>query len=186
MWMIYHFFCLVFIWGGVVGLTAIALLGTFLGGGLSALAGGLTLMGTPPVLLGTLALIGIGAAFMLLGAGIYFLGAGIAMIVDSFTNMFSVISSDNIGALLMLGPALMGISLGIMGLGASLLFLAATMAMGGWLGLLALGTAAESVGTAFQGIDANGITQSVDAINNVDMDKLRVKFANRAKGIIDE
>ena len=157
---------------GVVGLTAIALLGTFLGGGLSALAGGLTLMGTPPVLLGTLALIGIGAAFMLLGAGIYFLGAGIAMIVDSFTNMFSVISSDNIGALLMLGPALMGISLGIMGLGASLLFLAATMAMGGWLGLLALGVAAESVGTAFQGIDANGITQSVDAINNVDMDKI--------------
>jgi hypothetical protein len=159
---------------GVIGLMAIALGGEAAGAGLIALAVGLELLGgTFPVAgLGILLLLGLGAAMMMMGAAVYFVAAGIALIVDSFTNMFSVVSGENIGALLMLGPALMMTSLGIMALGGSLLFLAATMMMGGWIGLLALGATAVVLKDAFAGIDAQGITDSVSAINNVDMEKI--------------
>ena len=159
---------------GIIGFAMVAGLGWAAGAGLSALSVGLNALGAtfPVAGLGILLLLGLGAAMMMMGAAVYFVAAGISMIVDSFTSMFSVINSDNIMSLLMLGPALMGISLGIMMLGGSLLFLAATMAMGGWLGLLALGATAVVLSEAFSGIDANGITQSVNAINNVDMDKI--------------
>jgi hypothetical protein len=160
---------------GLPGLIGIAVFGAAAGTGLEFLGLGLAAFGATAGTVGWLGVAVLGAlslAFIGFSYGVLLMAEGLAMVVDSFTNMFSVISSDNIGSLLLLGPALLGISFGIMSLGGSLLFLAATMAMGGWLGLLALGTAAESVGTAFNGIDANGITQSVDAINNVDMDKI--------------
>jgi hypothetical protein len=159
---------------GIIGFAMVAGLGWAAGAGLSALSVGLNALGAtfPVAGLGILLLLGLGAAMMMMGAAVYFVAAGIELVVDSFTKMFSVVNSDNIMSLLMLGPALLGVSLGIMSLGGSLLYLAATMAMGGWIGLLALGVAAESVGTAFKDIDANGITQSVNAINNVDMDKI--------------
>ena len=159
---------------GIIGFAMIAGLGAAAGAGLSALSVGLNALGAtfPVAGLGILLLLGLGAAMMMMGAAVYFVAAGIALVVDSFTKMFSVVNSDNIMSLLMLGPALLGVSLGIMSLGGSLLYLAATMAMGGWLGLLALGATAVVLSEAFSGIDSNGITQSVNAINNVDMDKI--------------
>jgi hypothetical protein len=161
---------------GIAGMAAIALMGTAVGVGMKGLSSGLSafgnIAGNPMVWLGVALLGALSLVFIGFSYGVKLVAEGIASVVSSFAEMFAQVSSDNIMSLLLLGPALLGISLGVMGLGASLLFLAATMAMGGWLGLLALGTAAESVGTAFQGIDANGITQSVDAINNVDMDKI--------------
>jgi hypothetical protein len=64
-------------------------------------------------------------------------------------------------------------SLGIMSLAGSLLVMAGAMALGGWLGLLGLATAADTVKEAFQGIDGDGITKSVEAINNVDLEKIQ-------------
>lgn len=159
---------------GAIGLAAVAIGGIAAGAGLSALATGLTALGGvfPVAGLGIIILLGLGAAMMMMGAAVYFVAMGVALIVDSFTNMFSVISGDNIGALLLLGPALMLTSLGIMALGGSLLFLAATMALGGWLGLLALGATAVVLSDAFAGIDSKGITDSVAAINNVDLEKI--------------
>jgi hypothetical protein len=145
-----------------------------LAGGLSMLAIVAGLMGaaSPAIILGAVAIGILSLALIPLGYAIKLVSEGISMIIDSFTNMFSVINADNIGPLLLLGPALMGVSLGVAMLGGSLLMLAATMAMGGWIGLMALGVAAESVGEAFNGIDADGITKSVSAINNVNMDKI--------------
>jgi len=160
---------------GILGLGAVALLGESAGFGMEGLAVGLEALGaaaTGPAWLGVALLGALSLVFIGFSYGVKLVAEGIAAIVGSFAEMFAQISSDNIMSLLLLGPALMGISLGVMMLGGSLLVLAATMAMGGWLGLLALGTAAESVGEAFNGIDANGITKSVDAINNVDMDKI--------------
>lgn len=161
---------------GIAGMAAIALMGVAVGTGMRGLSTGLqafgNIAGNPMVWLGVALLGALSLVFIGFSYGVKLVAEGIAAIVGSFAQMFEQVNSDNIMSLLLLGPALMGISLGVMALGASLLVLAATMALGGWLGLLALGAAAESVGTAFQGIDANGITQSVDAINNVDMDKI--------------
>lgn len=161
---------------GILGLGAVALLGAAAGAGMVGLSTGLSafgaIAGNPMVWLGVALLGALSLVFIGFSYGVKLIAEGIASVVTSFATLFEQIASGNIMNLLLLGPALIGISLGVMMLGVSLLMLAASMALGGWLGLMALGTAAESVGTAFKGIDANGITQSVDAINNVDMDKI--------------
>lgn len=160
---------------GIIGLLGIATLGAAAGSGLTALGGGLAAFGATAGTVGWLGvavLVALGAVMMMFGAAVYFVASGIALVVDSFTNMFSVINSDNIGALLLLGPALMMTSLGIMSLAGSLLVMAGAMALGGWLGLIGLAATAYAVKDAFSGIDADGITKSVDAINSVDMDRI--------------
>jgi hypothetical protein len=138
---------------------------------------GVALVGVTAAVLGLGAIMmsGVGAAAIILGAAalsimglsLMVFGAGLAMVVDPISKF--IVSLSEIGPM---GTDLLMASVGIMALGGSLLFLGAAMAMGGWLGLLALGVAAESVGTAFNGIDGEGISQSVDAINNVDMEKI--------------
>lgn len=161
---------------GIIGMGAIALMGTAVGVGMRGLAMGLSafgaIAGNPMVWLGVALLGALSLVFIGFSYGVKLIAEGIASVVGSFTVLFEQVSSGNLMNLLLLGPALLGVSLGIMGLGASLLFLAATMAMGGWLGLLALGATAVVLSEAFAGIDANGITQSVNAINSVDMDKI--------------
>lgn len=123
--------------------------------------------------LGVALILAVGAAFMMLGAAIYFISAGIAMVVDSFTNMFSIISMDNIGAIMMLGPALMLASLGIMALAASILVMGIALANPfGLLGLFALATAAFSLKEAFSGVDAGGIVKAVDSVNSVNTENI--------------
>ena len=123
--------------------------------------------------LGVALILAVGAAFMMLGAAIYFISAGIAMVVDSFTNMFSIINMDNIGAILMLGPALMLASLGIMALAASIVVMGlALMNPFGLLGLIGLASAAESLNQAFGDVDAGGITEAVNAVNSVNKENI--------------
>ena len=127
----------------------------------------------PMVWAGIALLLAVGAAFMMLGAAIYFISAGIAMVVDSFTNMFSIINMDNIGAILMLGPALMLASLGIMALAASIVVMGlALMNPFGLLGLIGLASAAESLNQAFGDVDAGGITEAVNAVNSVNKENI--------------
>jgi hypothetical protein len=127
----------------------------------------------PMTWLGVALILAVGAAFMMLGAAIYFISAGIAMVVDSFTNMFSIINMDNIGAILMLGPALMLASLGIMALAASIVVMGlALMNPFGLLGLIGLASAAESLNQAFGDVDAGGITEAVNAVNSVNKENI--------------
>jgi len=121
----------------------------------------------PAVWLGVALLLAVGAAFMMLGAAIYFISAGVALIVESFTGLFSVINADNIGALLLLGPALAGIGLGMMVLTASLIGFGLAWLIGGW----AFEDMAESIG-ALGNTDLSGLGTAVQAINNVDMNKI--------------
>ena len=161
---------------GSIGLAAVAFLGVAAGVGLEGLSVGLSafgaIAGNPLVWLGVALLAALSGVFVLFAYGVTLIAEGIATVVNSFTNMFTVISSDNIGALLLLGPALIGISFGVFALAASLVALGVAYLAGGFLGLIALGEAAEDVQTAFKGIDPQGISNTVNAINAIDMDKL--------------
>lgn len=142
--------------------------------GLAMLAITAGLMGAAsiPIILGALAIGILSLALIPLGYAIKLVSEGLAIVVDSFTNMFSVINSDNVGSILLLGPALMGASLGIFSLAASLVALGIAYLAGGWLGLLALGQTADEISTAFGDVDASAISQSINAINAVDMGKI--------------
>ena len=77
---------------------------------------------------------------------------------------------DNIGAIMMLGPALMVASLGIISLAAAIVIMGLALANPfGLLGLLGLAVAAYSLGDAMKGVDAGGISDAVDAVNSVNI-----------------
>jgi len=87
--------------------------------------------------------------------------------------MFSIINSENIGAIMMLGPALMLASLGIIALAASIVIMGlALMNPFGLLGLIGLAAAATSLKEAFGGVDAQGITEAVTAVNSVNKENI--------------
>lgn len=162
---------------GVIGLAAIALGGVAAGAGLTALATGLVSLGNPATAafaaIGVAILLGVGVAMMAMGAAIYFVAAGIALIIDSFVNLFSVVSMENIGAIMLLGPALMLASLGIISLAGSIVIMGLALANPfGLLGLMGLAAAAYSLGDAMKGVDANGITKAVDSINSVNTENI--------------
>lgn len=127
----------------------------------------------PLLTMGVGVLLALGAAFLMIGAAVWLVASGISMIIDSFTNMFSIINMDNIGALMLLGPALMLASLGIMALAASILVMGlALMNPFGLLGLIGLASAAESLKEAFGDVDAKGITEAVTAVNSVNKENI--------------
>jgi hypothetical protein len=118
-------------------------------------------------------LVGIGAGLLMIGGAVFLVSAGLSMLINSFTNMFSIISTDNIGPLMMLGPALMLASLGVMALAASLVVMGLALANPfGLLGLIGLSDAAKSLKEAFGGVNAEGITKAVDAVNSVNKDNV--------------
>jgi hypothetical protein len=118
-------------------------------------------------------MLAVGAALLMIGGAVWLVSAGISMLVHSFTNMFSVINSDNIGSLMLLGPALMLASLGIISLAGSLVMMGIALANPfGLLGLIGLASAAESLKEAFGGVNAEGITKAVDAVNSVNKDNV--------------
>jgi len=123
--------------------------------------------------IGVAIMLAVGAALLMIGGAVWLVSAGIAMVVDSFTNMFSIINMDNIGAIMMLGPALMLASLGIMALAASIVVMGlALMNPFGLLGLIGLASAAESLNQAFGDVDAGGITEAVTAVNSVNKENI--------------
>jgi len=162
---------------GILGLGAIALLGEAASVGLIALGTGLLSLGNmamaPPVWI-ALAVIGLlTIAFIGFAFGILMIGQGIAMVVDSFVNLFSVVNIENIGAIFLLGPALMMASLGIISLAGSIVIMGLALANPfGLLGLIGLAAAAYSLGDSMKGVDADGITKSVNAINSVNIENI--------------
>jgi hypothetical protein len=127
----------------------------------------------PLLTMGVGVLLALGAAFLMIGTAVLLVSYGISMIIDSFTSMFSIISMENIGPLMLLGPALMLASLGIMALAASILFMGIALANPfGLLGLIGLASAATSLKEAFGGVSADGIVKAVDAVNSVNKDNI--------------
>ena len=160
---------------GAIGLAAIAIGGVAAGAGLQALAVGLGALGASVEVsgIGIIILLGLGAAMMMMGAAVYYVAEGIALIVDSFVNLFSVVSIDNIGAIMLLGPALMLASLGIIALAGSILIMGLALANPfGLLGLIGLAAAAYSLGDAMKGVDADGIDKAVNSINSVNTENI--------------
>ncbi len=160
---------------GSIGLAAIALGGAAAGAGLEALTAGLVALGASVEIsgIGILILLGLGAAMMMMGTAVYYVAEGIALIIDSFVNLFSVVSLDNVGSLLLLGPALMLTSLGIMSLAGAIVIMGIALANPfGLLGLIGLAAAAYSLGDAMKGVDAGGISKAVDAVNSVNTENI--------------
>jgi hypothetical protein len=137
--------------------------------GLTGLAIAASLIGavSPMVLLGALAIGVLSLALIPLAYAVKIVSEGIAMVVDSFTNMFSVINISNIGPLLLLGPALIGTSIGVFALSASLFALGAAW----WFGGSAFTDLTHSL-AALKGLDLSGMSSSIRAINHVDLDKI--------------
>ena len=132
--------------------------------------GGLSLSGIGWA--GVALILAMGAAMVMIGYAVKLAAEGVSMIVDSFTNMFSIINMDNIGALLLLGPALIGVSIGVFALAVSLIALGAAMLLGGFLGLIGIQETADNIQKAFGDIDPAAVAGAITAINNVDMEKV--------------
>ena len=116
---------------------------------------------------GLLAFTGLGLALMVFGDGLSAVVEPMVLFIENLAQLGNL--SEGFMAL---GPTLLGLSLGIATLAGSLLLLGAAYTMGGFLGLFALGETAEHLKTAFGDIDAKGISESINAINNVDMSKI--------------
>jgi len=181
-------------WPGIAAMGALAVSVTALGfattlfaqGGLAGtllMVGALFALSAAVTMFGGLSLSGIGwagvalilamgAAMIMVGYAVKLAAEGISMIVDSFTNMFSIINMDNIGALLLLGPALIGVSIGVFALAVSLIALGAAMLLGGFLGLIGIQETADNIQKAFGDIDPAAVAGAITAINNVDMEKV--------------
>ncbi len=79
----------------------------------------------------------------------------ITAVADGFTKMFGSLNPENIGALLVLGPALLGISAGL-----AAMSITGLLAMPTILALTALGTVAEGLGSIFGGGDGESSSLS--------------------------
>jgi hypothetical protein len=119
-------------------------------------------------------LIALGVAFLLLGGGIALAALGLSVLVDSFTNMFSVIGPNG-SSLLAAGLGFMAMASGVgmltislIALGAaSLLALPGLMILGGVTSMLTeTATAIASSG------GGEGLAKTINAINSVDTNKL--------------
>jgi hypothetical protein len=150
---------------------AIPAIGVMIKMGLMGLGSGLQSLGSaaanPYVWLAVLLLAALGGVFVIFAYGIKLVAEGLAIVVASFTQMFAVVNADNIGPLLLLGPALMLLSLGLLTLIPTLMGFGLAWLFGGW----AVKDMTLSLG-ALAGVDLSGLGTSVQAINDVDMGKV--------------
>lgn len=162
---------------GTVGLMAIAFFGEAAGLGLSGLGAGLSAFGAAAGTVGWLGvavLLALSVAFIGFAYGVTLVAQGIATIVDSFTNMFSVIGVSG-SNLLSVGAGFLAMAAGVgiltvslIALGAaSLLALPGLMILGGVTSMLTeTATAIASSG------GGEGLAKTINAINSVDTNKL--------------
>jgi hypothetical protein len=162
---------------GSIGLAAVAFLGAPAGIGLEALGIGLAAFGATAGTVGWLGvavILALSAAFIGFSYGITLIAEGIATVVDSFTNMFSIIGGNG-SSLLLAGVGFMAMAAGIgiltislIALGAaSLLALPGLLILGGVTSMLTE-TASALASTG----GGEGISKTINAINSVDEGKL--------------
>ena len=122
--------------------------------------------------IGVALILALGAAMIMAGYATTLFAEAIATVMTSFQGLFELVNMDNIGALLLMGPALIGVSLGVFALAGSLVALGAAMLLGGFLGLIGLSETADNIQKAFGDIDPAAVAGAISAINNVDMAKV--------------
>jgi len=136
--------------GGVAG-TALMIISLIALTAALAILGALGMAGIGFV--GVALVLAVGVAMLLLGAAVLIAAIGIAMVVDSFTKMFEVVSMENIGALLLLGPALSLIGAGMLVMAVGLLVAAPALLLFGVAAFLAsFGVGALGIGFALLGV----------------------------------
>ena len=149
-------------WGRVaigLGLFAASMLilgaiGEIVGVGLDILAPGLIAFGAAVALMGlglNLATPGIQAFGIVVAAAFAGLSTLVATIADSLVKLLGAVSMDNIGPMLLLGPALFGIAAGLGALG-----IAGLMALPAIGGLVALGAVAPAIATLATALGIGG------------------------------
>jgi hypothetical protein len=140
--------------------------GTMLGAALAlgafALVAGIMGAAIVPILLGSVAILALSGALAVFGLAMGAAAPGFEMFINAFSNLPQLI-----GPMLLLGPALLLSSLGVLALSASLIALGLGWALGGWA-FESLSTSLESISK----IDAEGITKTIESINNVDLGKI--------------
>jgi hypothetical protein len=174
---------------GLLGLGGVALLGEAAGIGLTALGAGLASFGATAGTVGWLGiavLAALGATMLMFAGAVYVVAMGVALVVDSFTNMFSVIGENGSG-LFQAGLGFMAMGAGIGLLTLSLISLGASMPIA-MVGLLLLGgTMALLMGTANQlaAVDFKGMVDGVNNLNTENLEKLKelTRFLGEGKPI---
>ena len=127
--------------------------------------GGLSLSGIGWA--GVALILAMGAAMIMIGYAAKLMAEGVAIVVDAFTRMFTQLSMENIGPMMLLGPAFAGIAAGLFILTGALIGFGLSWLIGGW----AFEDMAESI-AALGNVDLSGLGTAVQSINNVDMNKI--------------
>lgn len=162
---------------GILGLMGVAAFGAAAGVGLEALGIGLAAFGATAGTVGWLGvavILALSAAFIGFSYGITLIAEGIATVVNSFTNMFSVIGASGSG-LFLAGLGFMAMAAGIGVLTFSLIALGAASLLA-LPGLLILGQATSMITETATALASSGggegLSRTINAINSVDTDKL--------------
>jgi len=146
-----------------LGLTALGVAGFVMG------------MAAPEIILGAIAIGALGLAVIPLAYAFTLVADGISTIVNSFTQMFSVIGPNG-ASLMMAGVGFMAMAAGVGILTISLIALGAASLLA-LPGLMILGSVTSMLTETASALQAtgggDGISKTVDAINRVDMDKLQ-------------
>jgi hypothetical protein len=150
--------------GGLVG-TLLMVGALFALAGAVTLFGGLSLSGIGWA--GVALILAMGAAMLMIGYSVKLAAEGISVLVDSFTNLFTSISMENIAPMLLLGPAFIGIAAGLIVLSVALAAFGLAWLVGGW----AFEEMSDSI-AALGDVDLSGLGNAVQAINNVNMEKI--------------
>lgn len=115
-----------------------------------------------------------GAAMLMIGGAVYLASSGLAILVDSFTKMFSVIGENGAG-LFLAGLGFLALSSGIGILTISLIAMGAASLLA-LPGLLILGGVTSMLVSTAESLNAiggsKGLTETINAINSVNEDKL--------------
>ena len=177
--------------GGVAG-TALMIVSLIALTAALAILGGLGMSGVG--FIGVALVLAVGAAMLMLGAAVLLAAIGNSMIVDSFTKMFEVVSIENIGPLLLLGPALMLIGTGMMVMAVGMLVAAPALmlfglaAAGAAFGITLLGISLGILGLGVAAV-AGGLTLIAEAVKTIStlgapVKETLVQIAESAPGLV--
>lgn len=162
---------------GSIGLMLVAGFGAAAGAGLTALGTGLAAFGTTAGTVGWLGvavILALSAAFIGFSYGVTLIAEGISTVVNSFTDMFTIIGTNG-SSLLLAGAGFLAMALGVGVLTGSLIALGAAsiLALPGLLILGGVTSMLTSTATALQSTGGGGgLTATINAINSVDTEKL--------------
>lgn len=121
-----------------------------------------------------LVLLGLGAGMLMIGGAVFLAATGMAILVNSFTNLFAVVGENGSSAMMAgAGFLMMAAGIGVLTLSLVAMGAASLLALPG---LLILGATTAMLVSTAETLNAvggsKGLTESINAINSVDENKL--------------